>query len=137
MKNQNGSINLITVIFLAIIISTVLVSVNITYLYIQRQNLQDLIDQTALLAAQEIDLDSYYQKGLSNSLQLDKPKAEAAAKKYLVENSKFDEAVKLDFDYPASQIQINAEVLITPPFALGVIRIPVRASAGAQMVVGF
>lgn len=137
MKSQAGSINLISVIFITIIIATLTIAVNINFLITQKQKLQSLIDQTALVAVQEIDLASYYQAGLSEPLAIDQKQAQDKAKKFIEKNSNFENEVDLKFDITRSEIVITGEVLAPLPLAPELIQIPISASAGARMVVGF
>lgn len=137
MRSQQGNLNLLTVIFLAIIISTVFIAVNINFLITQKQNLQNLIDQTALAAVQEIDLLTYYEKGLTADLALDKIKARATAQSFVSENSNFEKEIGLEVDFNQSEILITGVVEVALPLAPNQIRVPIRASAGARMVVGF
>lgn len=137
MKSQAGSINLISVIFITIIIATLTIAVNINFLITQKQKLQSLIDQTALVAVQEIDLASYYQLGLSEPLVIDQKRAQDKAKKFIEKNSNFENEIDLMFDITRSEIVIIGEVLAPLPLAPELIQIPISASAGARMVVGF
>lgn len=137
MKSQAGSINLISVIFITIIIATLTIAVNINFLITQKQKLQSLIDQTALVAVQEIDLASYYQLGLSEPLVIDQKQAQDKAKKFIEKNSNFENEIDLMFDITRSEIVITGEVLAPLPLAPELIQIPISASAGARMVVGF
>lgn len=137
MKSQAGSINLISVIFITIIIATLTIAVNINFLITQKQKLQSLIDQTALFAVQEIDLASYYQLGLSEPLVIDQKQAQDKAKKFIEKNSNFENEIDLMFDITRSEIVIIGEVLAPLPLAPELIQIPISASAGARMVVGF
>lgn len=137
MKSQAGSINLISVIFITIIIATLTIAVNINFLINQKQKLQSLIDQTALVAVQEIDLASYYQLGLSEPLVIDQKQAQDKAKKFIEKNSNFENEIDLMFDITRSEIVIIGEVLAPLPLAPELIQIPISASAGARMVVGF
>lgn len=137
MKSQAGSINLISVIFITIIIATLTIAVNINFLITQKQKLQSLIDQTALVAVQEIDLASYYQLGLSEPLVIDQKQAQDKAKKFIEKNSNFENEIDLMFDITRSEIVIIGEVLAPLPLAPELIQIPISASAGARMVVGF
>lgn len=137
MKSQAGSINLISVIFITIIIATLTIAVNINFLITQKQKLQSLIDQTALFAVQEIDLASYYQLGLSEPLVIDQKRAQDKAKKFIEKNSNFENEIDLMFDITRSEIVIIGEVLAPLPLAPELIQIPISASAGARMVVGF
>lgn len=137
MKSQAGSINLISVIFITIIIATLTIAVNINFLITQKQKLQSLIDQTALVAVQEIDLASYYQLGLSEPLVIDQKQAQDKAKKFIEKNSNFENEIDLKFDITRSEVVITGEVLAPLPLAPELIQIPISASAGARMVVGF
>ena len=137
MKSQAGSINLISVIFITIIIATLTIAVNINFLIAQKQKLQSLIDQTALVAVQEIDLASYYQVGLSEPLAIDQKQAQDKAKEFIEKNSNFENEIDLMFDITRSEIVITGEVLAPLPLAPELIQIPISASAGARMVVGF
>ena len=137
MKSQAGSINLISAIFITIIIATLTIAVNINFLITQKQKLQSLIDQTALVAVQEIDLASYYQVGLSEPLAIDQKQAQDKAKKFIEKNSNFENEIDLMFDITRSEIVITGEVLAPLPLAPELIQIPISASAGARMVVGF
>ena len=137
MKSQAGSINLISVIFITIIIATLTIAVNINFLITQKQKLQSLIDQTALVAVQEIDLASYYQLGLSEPLVIDQKQAQDKAKEFIEKNSNFENEIDLMFDITRSEIVIIGEVLAPLPLAPELIQIPLSASAGARMVVGF
>ena len=137
MKSQAGSINLISVIFITIIIATLTIAVNINFLITQKQKLQSLIDQSALVAVQEIDLASYYQLGLSEPLVIDQKQAQDKAKKFIEKNSNFENEIDLMFDITRSEIVITGEVLAPLPLAPELIQIPISASAGARMVVGF
>ncbi len=137
MKSQAGSINLISVIFITIIIATLTIAVNINFLITQKQKLQSLIDQTALVVVQEIDLASYYQLGLSEPLAIDQKQAQNTAKKFIEKNSNFENKIDLKFDFTRSEVVITGEVLAPLPLAPELIQIPISASAGARMVVGF
>ena len=101
------------------------------------KKLQSLIDQTALVAVQEIDLASYYQLGLSEPLVIDQKQAQDKAKKFIEKNSNFENEIDLMFDITRSEIVIIGEVLAPLPLAPELIQIPISASAGARMVVGF
>ncbi len=95
MNTQEGSINLLSIIFLSIISASITVAVNINFLTSQRQNLQQLIDQAALAAVQEIDLPSYYESGLTKNLMLDKAKAKITARDFIDKNSSFQQSIDL------------------------------------------
>ena len=137
MKSEQGSINLLSIIFVAIIISTITIAVNISYLLVQKQKLQHLLDQTALLAIQEIDLPSYYELGLSSELKIDRNSAKATGQNFVTANSTFADEISLTIDFDKNEILIMGEVFVGLPLAPELIKVPIRASAGAQMFVGF
>lgn len=137
MNSQQGSLNLLSIIFLTIIISTILIAVNIGFLITQKQNLQNLVDQAALAAVQEIDLVAYYERGLTSSLALDKTKARATAQGFVSKHSRFENEIGLEISFNQSEILITGEVVVTLPLAPNLLQVPIRASAGARLVVGF
>lgn len=137
MNSQQGSLNLLSIIFLTIIISTILIAVNIGFLITQKQNLQNLVDQAALAAVQEIDLVAYYERGLTPSLALDKTKARATAQGFVSKHSRFENEIGLEISFNQSEILITGEVVVTLPLAPNLLQVPIRASAGARLVVGF
>ena len=137
MNTQEGSINLLSIIFLSIIFASITVAVNINFLTSQRQNLQQLIDQAALAAVQEIDLPSYYESGLTKNLTLDKTKAKNTARDFIDKNSSFQQAIDLKVTFNENELFISGELPISLPLAPELIQVPIRASAGARLVVGF
>lgn len=137
MKDQKGSVSLIVIIFITIIIATITVSTNVSFLFSQKQNLQELIDQAALAGVQEIDLAAYYQNGLTQELKLDKTKATIKVQDFITKNSKFEDEISLKIIFNQSEISVSGEVLISPPLASNLVKFPVRASASARFVVGF
>lgn len=137
MKNQNGSVSLIVIIFTTIIIATITVSTNIGFLFLQKQNLQELIDQAALSGVQEIDLTSYYQNGLTKELKLDKSEATLKVQEFILRNSKFEDEVRSKIVFSQGEISVNGEVSISPPLVANLVKFPIRASASARFVVGF
>ncbi len=137
MNTQEGSINLLSIIFLSIIFSTITVAVNINFLTSQRQNLQQLIDQAALAAVQEIDLPSYYESGLTKNLMLDKAKAKNTARDFIDKNSSFQQSIDLKVTFNENELFITGELPVSLPLAPELIQVPIRASAGARLVVGF
>lgn len=137
MNTQAGSINLLSIIFLAILFSSITIAVNINFLMMQRQNLQQLIDQTALAAVQEIDLVQYYESGLSENLLIDKAKAEDTAKNFITKNSSFNPSIDLTIIFNENELVVIGQVPVSLPLAPELIQVPIRASAGARLVVGF
>ena len=137
MNTQEGSINLLSIIFLSIIFASITVAVNINFLTSQRQNLQQLIDQAALAAVQEIDLPSYYESGLTKNLMLDKAKAKNTAREFIDKNSSFQQSIDLKVTFNENELFISGELPISLPLAPALIQVPIRASAGARLVVGF
>lgn len=137
MNTQAGSINLLSIIFLAILFSSITIAVNINFLMMQRQNLQQLIDQTALAAVQEIDLVQYYESGLSENLLIDKAKAEDTAKDFINKNSSFNPSIDLTIIFNENELVVIGQVPVSLPLAPELIQVPIRASAGARLVVGF
>ncbi|MGA1082462.1 MAG: pilus assembly protein TadG-related protein [Candidatus Nanopelagicales bacterium] len=137
MNTQEGSINLLTIIFLSIIFASITVAVNINFLTSQRQNLQQLIDQAALAAVQEIDLPSYYESGLTKNLMLDKAKAKKMARDFIDKNSSFQQSIDLKVTFTENELFITGELPVSLPLAPELIQVPIRASAGARLVVGF
>jgi Flp pilus assembly protein TadG len=137
LKSQSGSINLIVVVFLAILISSLTMAVNIGYLLSQRGNLQKLVDQAALAATQEIELAAYYQNGLSKPIKLDLEKSQKVALNFIEKNSKFSNRVSTEVTVIANEISLNSQVQIELPLAPAIINFPVRASASAQLIPGF
>lgn len=137
MNNQKGSVSLIVIIFITIIISTITVSTNVSFIFSQKRNLQELIDQAALAGVQEIDQSAYYQTGLAQEIQIDKVKATIEVQEFISKNSNFDDEITLHLRFNQSEISVSGEVLISPPLASNLVKIPVRASASARFVVGF
>ncbi len=137
MNTQEGSINLLSIIFLSIIFASITVAVNINFLTSQRQNLQQLIDQAALAAVQEIDLPSYYESGLTKNLMLDKAKAKNTARDFIDKNSSFQQSIDLKVTFNENELFITGELPVSLPLAPELIQVPIRASAGARLVVGF
>lgn len=137
MNNQNGSVSLIVIIFITIIISTITVSTNVSFIFSQKRNLQELIDQAALAGVQEIDQSAYYQTGLAQEIQIDKVKATIEVQEFISKNSNFDDEIILNLRFNQSEISVSGEVLISPPLASNLVKFPVRASASARFVVGF
>lgn len=137
MNNQNGSVSLIVIIFITIIISTITVSTNVSFIFSQKRNLQELIDQAALAGVQEIDQSAYYQTGLAEEIQIDKVKATIEVQEFISKNSNFDDEIILNLRFNQSEISVSGEVLISPPLASNLVKFPVRASASARFVVGF
>ena len=137
MNTQEGSINLLSIIFLSIIFASITVAVNINFLTSQRQNLQQLIDQAALAAVQEIDLSSYYESGLTKNLMLDKAKAKNTARDFIDKNSSFQQSIDLKVTFNENELFITGELPVSLPLAPELIQVPIRASAGARLVVGF
>ncbi|MGA0798605.1 MAG: pilus assembly protein TadG-related protein [Candidatus Nanopelagicales bacterium] len=137
MNTQKGSINLLTIIFLSIIFASITVAVNINFLTSQRQNLQQLIDQAALAAVQEVDLPSYYESGLTKNLMLDKAKAKKTARDFIDKNSSFQQSIDLKVTFTENELFITGELPVSLPLAPELIQVPIRASAGARLVVGF
>ena len=137
MNTQEGSINLLSIIFLSIIFASITVAVNINFLTSQRQNLQQLIDQAALAAVQEIDLPSYYESGLTKNLMLDKAKAKNTARDFIYKNSSFQQSIDLKVTFNENELLITGELPVSLPLAPELIQVPIRASAGARLVVGF
>ncbi len=137
MNTQEGSINLLSIIFLSIIFASITVAVNINFLTSQRQNLQQLIDQAALAAVQEIDLPSYYESGLTKNLMLDKAKAKNTARDFIDKNSSFRQSIDLKVTFNENEIFITGGLPVSLPLAPELIQVPIRASAGARLVVGF
>ncbi len=137
MNTQEGSINLLSIIFLSIIFASITVAVNINFLTSQRQNLQQLIDQAALAAVQEIDLPSYYESGLTKNLMLDKAKAKNTARDFIDKNSSFQQSIDLKVTFNENELLITGELPVSLPLAPELIQVPIRASAGARLVVGF
>ncbi|MGA1678423.1 MAG: ATPase, T2SS/T4P/T4SS family [Candidatus Nanopelagicales bacterium] len=137
LNTQEGSINLSTNIFLSIIFASITVAVNINFLTSQRQNLQQLIDQAALAAVQEIDLPSYYESGLTKNLMLDKAKAKKMARDFIDKNSSFQQSIDLKVTFTENELFITGELPVSLPLAPELIQVPIRASAGARLVVGF
>ena len=137
MNTQEGSINLLSIIFLSIIFASITVAVNINFLTSQRQNLQQLIDQAALAAVQEIDLPSYYESGLTKNLMLDKAKAKKTARDFIDKNSSFQQSIDLKVTFTENELFITGELPVSLPLAPELIQVPIRASAGARLVVGF
>ncbi|MGA0884169.1 MAG: Tad domain-containing protein [Candidatus Nanopelagicales bacterium] len=137
MNTQEGSINLLSIIFLSIIFASITVAVNINFLTSQRQNLQQLIDQAALAAVQEIDLPSYYESGLTKNLMLDKAKAKKMARDFIDKNSSFQQSIDLKVTFTENELFITGELPVSLPLAPELIQVPIRASAGARLVVGF
>lgn len=137
MNTQEGSINLLSIIFLSIIFASITVAVNINFLISQRQNLQQLIDQAALAAVQEIDLSSYYESGLAKNLMLDKAKAKNTARDFIDKNSSLQQSIDLKVTFNENELLITGEVPVSLPLAPELIQVPIRASAGARLVVGF
>jgi CHASE1-domain containing sensor protein len=137
MNTQEGSINLLSIIFLSIIFASITVAVNINFLTSQRQNLQQLIDQAALAAVQEIDLPSYYESGLTKNLMLDKAKAKNTARDFIDKNSSFQQSIDLKVTFNENELFITGELPVSLPLAPELIKVPIRASAGARLVVGF
>lgn len=137
MNNQNGSVSLIVIIFITIIISTITVSTNVSFIFSQKRNLQELIDQAALAGVQEIDQSAYYQTGLAEEIQIDRVKATIEVQEFISKNSNFDDEITLHLRFNQSEISVSGEVLISPPLASNLVKFPVRASASARFVVGF
>lgn len=137
MNNQNGSVSLIVIIFITIIISTITVSTNVSFIFSQKRNLQELIDQAALAGVQEIDQSAYYQTGLAEEMQIDRVKATIEVQEFISKNSNFDDEIILNLRFNQSEISVSGEVLISPPLASNLVKFPVRASASARFVVGF
>lgn len=137
MNNQNGSVSLIVIIFIAIIISTITVSTNVSFIFSQKRNLQELIDQAALAGVQEIDQSAYYQTGLAEEIQIDKVKATIEVQEFISKNSNFDDEIIFNLRFNQSEISVSGEVLISPPLASNLVKFPVRARASARFVVGF
>ncbi len=137
MNTQEGSINLLSIIFLSIIFASITVAVNINFLTSQRQNLQQLIDQAALAAVQEIDLSSYYESGLTKNLMLDKAKAKNTARDFIDKNSSFQQSIDLKVTFNENELFITGELPVSLPLAPELIQVPIRASAGARLVAGF
>ncbi len=137
MNNQNGSVSLIVIIFITIIISTITVSTNVSFIFSQKRNLQELIDQAALAGVQEIDQSAYYQTGLAEEIQIDRVKATIEVQEFISKNSNFDDEIILNLRFNQSEISVSGEVLISPPLASNLVKFPVRASASARFVVGF
>lgn len=137
MNTQAGSVNLLSIIFLAILFSSITIAVNINFLMMQRQNLQQLIDQTALAAVQEIDLVQYYESGLSENLLIDKAKAEDTAKNFITKNSSFNPSIDLTIIFNENELVVIGQVPVSLPLAPELIQVPISASAGARLVVGF
>ncbi|MFM1864440.1 MAG: hypothetical protein RL677_220 [Actinomycetota bacterium] len=137
MNTQEGSINLLSIIFLSIIFASITVAVNINFLTSQRQNLQQLIDQAALAAVQEIDLPSYYESGLTKNLMLDKAKAKNTARDFIDKNSSFQQSIDLKVTFNENELFITGELPVSLPLAPELIQVPIRASAGARLVAGF
>jgi len=137
LNNQKGSVSLIVIIFITIIISTITVSTNVSFIFSQKRNLQELIDQAALAGVQQIDQSAYYQTGLAEEIQIDKVKATIEVQEFISKNSNFDDEIILNLRFNQSEISISGEVLISPPLASNLVKFPVRASASARFVVGF
>lgn len=137
MNNQNGSVSLIVIIFITIIISTITVSTNVSFIFSQKRNLQELIDQAALAGVQEIDQSAYYQTGLVEEILIDRVKATIEVQEFISKNSNFDDEIILNLRFNQSEISVSGEVLISPPLASNLVKFPVRASASARFVVGF
>jgi uncharacterized membrane protein len=137
MKNESGTVNLMILVFLAIVISSLTVAINIGFLTLQKTNLQKITDQAALAAVQEIDLASYYKFGVTQELTLNRVNSEKSARAFIALNSKFQNKINTEVIVKSSEITLNNEVLVNLPIAPKQIYIPIRASASARLVAGF
>lgn len=137
MKGDKGSVNLMVVVFLAILISSLTVAINIGFLTLQKSNLQKVTDQAALTAVQEIDLAAYYQTGLTRELALNRSNSERVAREFIKLNSQFQNKIDTEVLFQGGEITLNNEVLVNLPIAPKQIAVVIRASASARLVVGF
>jgi Flp pilus assembly protein TadG len=137
MRCDKGSVNLMVIVFLAILISSLTVAINIGFLTLQKSNLQKVTDQAALAAVQEIDLAAYYQNGLTQELALNRINSERAAREFIKLNSRFQNKIDSEVLFRGGEITLNNEVLVNLPIAPQQIAVVIRASASARLVVGF
>ncbi|MGA0986490.1 MAG: hypothetical protein ACO3TD_06210, partial [Candidatus Nanopelagicales bacterium] len=79
----------------------------------------------------------YYESGLTRNLMLDKAKAKIMARDFIGKNSSFQQSIDLKVTFTENELFITGELPVSLPLAPELIQVPIRASAGARLVVGF
>lgn len=132
MKRNQGSVLLIIVGFIAILVSTFLLMINISHLIYEKQKFQNKIDQVSIFATNLIDLNHYYSNSILEGIKLDELQINQEVKRLLDEDNTLSSLkTEVDFD----QLNIEASKNVKLPFLFGIDFIEIFVKSSAKLVV--
>lgn len=129
MRSERGNITVLTVGFLVILGLLVVVVVNASAAFLERRELMNLADRVALHAADGLDRDRVYRRGLTDEATLDPTDARALTAGI----------VPADVDLTLTTSDDRVEVRVTRPLRLPLVppgfpdTATVRAEASARL----
>lgn len=125
-RGERGSVTVMTIGFMVVIALLVVVVVNASSAYLQRQELAHLSDGAALAAADGLDLDAFY---ADRTVRLDPADAHALVRSYLSGHGVDDVEVTVDGDVVLVRLGTVVELPLSPPGWGDRTRISAEASA--------
>lgn len=134
-KNETGTILLIFVGMLSVFISCFICAVNIYSVVSQQQYLRNVVDQASFVGTNQIDLDSYYNFGISRNVVLDSSKVQEEVINYVESNYDKSEIIRINVETFDSNVSVFVEVKCNLPIGFGFSFVKISAMASAKLQV--
>ncbi|SEJ32668.1 pilus assembly protein TadG-related protein [Demequina mangrovi] len=137
LGDEAGSVTVLTIGLLAVLLAALVTVVSTTHVQLQRSRLAHVADETALAAADTVDLDAYYRSGVVTLEVAAVSEAAAAQLAYSSRRQGVADAVLVDAS-SADGSTVEIELALRTPMLLGAPWLPGRvdltATASARAV---
>ncbi|MFM1986352.1 MAG: hypothetical protein RIS18_569 [Actinomycetota bacterium] len=133
IQKQNGTILIIFVGLLSVFIASTICVININSVVSQQQYLRNVVDQATLIGVNQIDLNHYYNYGISRELILDAPEVKKAVSNYIYKSYLNSEILHLDISTNSGEVEVYLEKRSKLPFDLGINFVKISALARAKL----
>lgn len=132
---QDGTVLLLFVGLLSVFISTFICAVNVYSVISDQQYLRNVVDQAALIGTNQIELNFYYNQGLTSNLQLDDVEVQHKITSYLKETYDPSEILTIKIDTAGSEVNVLVEKKSILPIQFGISDVKISAIASAKLQV--
>ena len=117
MRRERGQITVITIGFFVFVGLLVVVVVNASAAFLQRQELDNLADGAALAAADGLSKDEFYRHGAGSHVPIDQGEARRLVASYLSASGEHVTVVRISADTDRVHVHIEraVDLAIAPP----------------------
>lgn len=109
--------------------------VNISSIYFQKQKLQSIADQAALMGTNHIELNSYYRNSLLSVLNLDEISVKSEVNRHIFESFEFSDISKLNISVKNNEVLVDILLNHDLPFGFPFKSVSINATSSAKLMV--